>query len=68
MVFLTRKLFTLTEILTADSVARLVGYSEPIMRVCAATLFAFVVSMLSAIIPLRLMRKTPLVDQIRSVE
>lgn len=68
LVFFTRKLFVMTEILSPQSIMKLVKYSEPTIRVVAATLFAFIVSILAAVIPLRMMRKTPLVDQIRSVD
>jgi putative ABC transport system permease protein len=45
-----------------------IRYSEPVWRVLAASGAAFLVSIIAAVIPLKIMQKTSLIDQIRSVD
>ena len=67
-IILTERMLIASEVISPDSTGMLMRYSEPIWRVLAASGFAFLVSVLSAIIPIRNMQKTSLIDQIRSVD
>ncbi len=67
-IFLTETLLIATEAMPPESRGKLLSYTDPVWRVLAASGFAFIVSVLAAVIPLRNMQKTSLIDQIRSVD
>lgn len=67
-IFLTENMLIAVEVMPPESKGMLISYGEPIWRVLAASGFAFIVAVLAAVIPLRRMQKTSLIDQIRSVD
>jgi len=67
-IFLTERFLILTELLDPERSGTIVKYSEPVWRVLAASGFTFIISVIAAIIPLRIMQKTSLIEQIRSVD
>ncbi|MBO7394525.1 MAG: FtsX-like permease family protein, partial [Ruminococcus sp.] len=67
-IFLTEQFLIGIEVIAPTARGMLISYTDPIWRVLAATGFAFIGSVLAAIIPLRRMQKTSLIDQIRSVD
>ncbi|MBR6069498.1 MAG: FtsX-like permease family protein [Ruminococcus sp.] len=67
-IFLTETMLIATEAMPPESRGKLISYTDPVWRVLAASGFAFIVSVLAAVIPLRSMQKTSLIDQIRSVD
>ncbi len=66
--FLTEQFLILTEAISHDDMGKYIRYSEPVWRVLAASGAAFLVSIIAAVIPLKIMQKTSLIDQIRSVD
>ena len=66
--FLTEQLLILSEAASPEQIGKYIRYSEPIWRVLAASGAAFLVSVIAAVIPLKIMQKTSLIDQIRSVD
>ena len=67
-ILLTEQFLISTEIISEAGRGKIISYTDPIWRVIAASGFAFIVSILAAVIPLRRMQKTSLIDQIRSVD
>lgn len=67
-IYLTETMLIGTEVIPPESRGKLLSYTDPVWRVLAASGFAFIVSVLAAVIPLRNMQKTSLIDQIRSVD
>ena len=67
-IFLTERFLILTELLTPEDSGTIIKYSEPVWRVLAASGFTFLISIIAAIIPIRIIQKTSLIDQIRSVD
>ena len=67
-ILLTEQFLISIEIISEAGRGKIISYTDPIWRVIAASGFAFIVSVLAAVIPLRRMQKTSLIDQIRSVD
>lgn len=67
MMFLTEKMIGIV-IEEIAFLGNFISYVQPLPIIGIASLCAFIVAVAASIIPLRAMRKTPLVDQIRSVE
>lgn len=66
IVYATKRLLAVMELL-ADNV-NLISYSTPVFKVWFAVCVAFAVALVTALISLRKMQKTPLVEQLRSVD
>lgn len=69
MMLLTKKMLTIVTIVEElEYLDGLISFIQPLPIIGIATLCAFIIAVAASIIPLRAMRRTSLVEQIRSVE
>ena len=73
LLFITSKFLKMFEVFDGDgsvlvSMDHIINYKEPIPNLLFAMAFAFVIAFLSSVIPLNILEKTPLTEQIRSVD
>ncbi len=73
LMFITARFLKLFEVFDGDgsvlvSMDNIINYGEPLPRLLFAMAFAFVTAFISSVIPLKIMDKTPLTEQIRSVD
>ncbi len=68
MIFATEQFLIAVQIMTPEGVGSLIKISTPTIRILGATGFTLLVSIAAAIVPLKRMQKTSLIDRIRSVE
>ncbi|MBE6876520.1 MAG: ABC transporter permease, partial [Ruminococcus sp.] len=73
LLWLTQKFLLLMEIYDDSgeavfSMKKVIDYGAPVPKILIAMIFAFAVAFVSSLIPLKMMEKIPLTDQIRSVD
>lgn len=69
MMLLTQKMLTIVTIIEElKNMGNFISFIQPLPIIAIASLCAFIIAVAASIIPLRAMRRIPLVEQIRSVE